>query len=122
MIEQVNTPLDRPFYLAEWLIDPQSCQIQGPENEVKLEPKVMAVLVCLAENSGQVISREQLEADVWADMVVGYDALASTIIKLRKAFGDDSKQPRFIETVPKKGYRLMVAPAAVTVADQIAQR
>ncbi|MCW8853522.1 MAG: winged helix-turn-helix domain-containing protein [Gammaproteobacteria bacterium] len=107
MTEQLNIPPGSAFQLAEWHIDPQSGRINTHDSEAKLEPKVMAVLVCLAQNAGQVISREQLEAEVWSDMVVGYDSLASTIIKLRKAFGDDSKNPHIIETVPKKGYRLI---------------
>ena len=56
---------------------------------------------------GEVISREELEANLWAGRVVGYDAVANTIIKLRKAFGDDSRHPRIIETIPKTGYRLI---------------
>ena len=113
MTEQLNIPPGSAFQLAEWHVDPQSGRIHTRDSEAKLEPKVMAVLVCLAQSAGQVISREQLEAEVWTDMVVGYDSLASTIIKLRKAFGDDSKNPHIIETVPKKGYRLIaeVCPA-----------
>jgi len=67
----------------------------------------MAVLLCLAKNPGEVIQREQIEETAWAGMVVGYGSLASAIIKLRKAFGDDSKKRRYIETVSKKGYRLI---------------
>jgi len=67
----------------------------------------MTVLVCLAQKQGQVISREELEETAWQGMVVGYDSLASAIIKLRKAFGDNAKKPCIIETVPKKGYRLI---------------
>ncbi|WP_455218451.1 winged helix-turn-helix domain-containing tetratricopeptide repeat protein [Kaarinaea lacus] len=99
--------IEQPFWIADWLIDPPTCRIKRGDIETKLEPKVMTVLTCLAENAGQVVSRDELEATVWKDMVVGYDSLASTIIKLRKAFDDDSKNPQFIETVPKRGYRLI---------------
>jgi TolB-like protein/DNA-binding winged helix-turn-helix (wHTH) protein/Tfp pilus assembly protein PilF len=102
-----------PFWINDWHIDPDACRIQRGDEVVKLEPKVMTVLVCLAEEAGKVISREQLEARAWPGMVVGYDSLASTIIKLRKAFGDDSKNPTIIETVSKKGYRL-IAPVSTT--------
>ncbi len=67
----------------------------------------MAVLVCLAQQAGNVVSREQLEAEVWSGRIVGYDSLSNAIIKLRKAFGDSSRQPEIIETIPKKGYRLI---------------
>lgn len=98
-----------PFWLEDWYVEPSTGRIKRQESIIKLEPKVMRVLVCLARDTGQVISRASLESEVWANMVVGYDALASTIIKLRKALGDDPKNPHFIETVPKKGYRLIVA-------------
>lgn len=98
-----------PFQLGEWSVDPDSGHLQGKDVELKLEPKVMKVLVLLAQNPGKVVSREELEARVWAGMVVGYDAVSGSIIKLRKALGDDSHHPRYIETVSKKGYRL-IAP------------
>ena len=67
----------------------------------------MGVLLCLARRPGQVVTREQLEGDVWRGMVVGYDALSNAIAKLRKAFDDDPQHPRIIETIPKVGYRLI---------------
>ncbi|VAW63633.1 Adenylate cyclase [hydrothermal vent metagenome] len=99
--------INAPFYIDKWLIDPLSNRIRCEDREIKLEPKVMAVLICLARNPGKVIKREQIEETAWAGMVVGYGSLASAIIKLRKAFGDNSGKRRFIETVSKKGYRLI---------------
>lgn len=99
----------RPFRVAGWTVEPASNRLQGEGTEVRLEPRVMALLVCLAQRPGEPVAREEIERQVWGRAVVGYDALTSSIIKLRKALGDDSRQPRFIETVPKKGYRL-IAP------------
>ena len=104
-LEQVD--IQKPFGINGWQVDPALCRIKYGSKEIKLEPKVMTVLLCLAQHAGQVMSREQLESMAWKDMVVGYDSLASSINKLRKAFGDDSKNPQFIETVPKRGYRLI---------------
>jgi TolB-like protein/DNA-binding winged helix-turn-helix (wHTH) protein len=98
-----------PYYIDEWYVDPSTCRIRSGERETKVEPRVMAVLCYLADRPGQVVAREELEAAVWTGMVVGYDALTSAVIKLRKAFDDDSRKPRFIETVSKRGYRL-IAP------------
>ena len=67
----------------------------------------MALLLYLVNRPGTVVSREELEDEIWKDMVVGYDALNNTIAKLRKAFDDNPKNPKFIHTVPKKGYRLI---------------
>jgi len=112
-----NTPGNEfgqsPFYIGKWLVDPASGRIRQDKTEIKLEPKVMEVLVYLAQRPGKVITRENLEQDVWTGTVVGYDAQTATIIKLRKALGDDSRKPKYIETVPKKGYRL-IADVGVT--------
>ncbi|MHB1143382.1 MAG: winged helix-turn-helix domain-containing tetratricopeptide repeat protein [Thiobacillus sp.] len=100
---------ERPFRIGDWLVDPAvGCLTRGGRS-VKLEPKVMDLLVHLAQQRGKVLSREELEEAVWSGTVVGYDALTSAIIKLRKAFDDDSRHPWLIETVPKRGYRL-IAP------------
>lgn len=123
MIEPIEITLDGPFMVGEWHVEPATGRISLDKSEVRLEPKVMEVLVCLAQEAGKVVTREQLEATAWAGTVVGYDSLASTIIKLRKAFDDDSRNPRVIETVPKRGYRLIAAvkPALTEKADTAAE-
>ncbi|MDX5152549.1 MAG: winged helix-turn-helix domain-containing protein, partial [Acidiferrobacterales bacterium] len=78
-----------PFEIGDWVVDPDSGRLRRGDDEVKLEPKVMAVLVYLAQQPGKVFSREELESTVWAGTVVGYDALSNSVIKLRKALGDD---------------------------------
>ena len=103
-----------PFRVAQWEIDPASNRMRLGRKEVRVEPKVMAVLVYLANRPDRVVSRTQLEADVWTGMVVSYDAVTGAIQKLRRVFDDDPAAPRFIETISKKGYRL-VAP--VTACD-----
>lgn len=100
-----------PFQVGDWIVDPSSSQLEKNGDAVKIEPKVMQVLVYLAEHSGQVVGREELEAAVWSGLVVGYDAVSGSIIKLRKAFGDDSRKPEYIQTISKKGYRL-IAPVS----------
>jgi len=107
MTELAHISHTQAFMLGEWQVDPDSYHIKRGDSEVKLAPKVMQVLLCLAEQPGKVVSREALERTVWAGSVVGYDAIAGTVIKLRKALGDDSRHPRYIETVSKKGYRLL---------------
>jgi TolB-like protein/DNA-binding winged helix-turn-helix (wHTH) protein len=97
------------FHVADWYVDIDANRIHCDEQAIKLESKVMSLLIYLAKNQGNVVSREQLEAEVWTDRVISYDALTSCITRLRKVLGDDSRNPHFIETVPKKGYRL-IAP------------
>lgn len=72
----------------------------------------MAVLLLLARRAGEVISREELLATVWSGSVVGDDTLTQAVIKLRKALGDDTRSPRYIETIAKRGYRLVATVRA----------
>lgn len=104
----------QPFRVAGWWVDPGACRIAREGEELHLEPKVMQVLVHLAERRGQVVSRQELEQLVWTGTVVGYEAVTNAVIKLRKALDDDARHPEIIETIPKRGYRLLadVAPAA----------
>jgi TolB-like protein/DNA-binding winged helix-turn-helix (wHTH) protein/Tfp pilus assembly protein PilF len=111
-----NMDLSQPFMLGEWLVEPAIERIRKGDLEEKVEPRVMDLLTCLASNPGEVISREEVESKVWSGMVVGYDALTSAMIKLRKAFHDDSKHPQIIQTVSKRGYRLMVDVSPVSSA------
>jgi TolB-like protein/DNA-binding winged helix-turn-helix (wHTH) protein/Tfp pilus assembly protein PilF len=104
----------RSFFINEWQVDPGALRIASGGKELRLEPRVMRVLVYLAERPREVVSRQELEDHVWTGMVVGYDAVTNTITKLRKAFGDSSSEPRFIETIPKTGYRMI---ATVTPAE-----
>jgi len=102
--------------VGEWLVEPAIERISKGNLEEKLEPRVMDLLVCLSSKGGEVITREELEAKVWVGMVVGYDALTSAMIKLRKAFHDNSKHPEIIQTVSKRGYRLIVEVTSVNSA------
>jgi DNA-binding winged helix-turn-helix (wHTH) protein/TolB-like protein len=94
------------FRLAEWTVQPQLNTLERNGHAVRLEPKVMQVLVCLAEYQGELVTKEQLIRAVWADAFVTDDVLTRCISELRKVLNDDPKQPRFIETIPKGGYRL----------------
>ncbi len=76
---------------------------------VRLEPKVMQVLECLAETPGEVVTRDALVARVWPGVFVTDDVLHRAIRELRRAFGDDTAKPAYVETIRKRGYRL-IAP------------
>ncbi|MGD9385891.1 MAG: winged helix-turn-helix domain-containing protein, partial [Thioalkalispiraceae bacterium] len=101
LVEQQN------FWLADWQVKPGLNVIEKDGEAIQLEPKVMAVLVTLASRPGEVFSRQQLEDQVWQGTVVGYDALAKAVNKLREALGDNKKDPHYIQTISKKGYRLV---------------
>ena len=99
--------------VGDCLVDPAANRIICGAREAHLEPRSMEVLVHLLEHAGQVVSRDRLQAAIWGEVVVGDDSLTNAIIKIRKALGDDARNPRFVETIPKRGYRLLapVEPA-----------
>lgn len=93
--------------VGEWRALGASGELIGPNGVQRLEPKVMELLFVLASRPNEVFTREELHLRLWPETVVGDDSLARLVFKLRKAFGDDeSKTPRFLETLPKRGYRL----------------
>jgi adenylate cyclase len=95
------------FFIADKLIEPTSNSILSGGETTRIEPKAMRVLMLLASKAGQVVTREELEDTVWTNLIVGPDSLTNTVIKLRRALGDEAKNSRFIETIPKTGYRLI---------------
>jgi TolB-like protein/DNA-binding winged helix-turn-helix (wHTH) protein/Flp pilus assembly protein TadD len=98
---------DARFCLGDWVVHPARHHLSRDGNEVRLEPKVMRVLVFLAESPQRVVKRAELEAAVWPGMIVTDDAVTNTVIKLRRALGDDARNPQYIETIAKSGYRLI---------------
>src|ERR1700693_2470211 len=109
----LTTDANGVFYVGDWLVEPELNRIQRNGEKAHLEPKVMEVLVCLSRANGSVISKEQLIRQVWPDTFVTDDVLKVSIWQLRKAFQDDSKHPKVIETIPKGGYRLLLPVRAV---------
>ena len=114
--------LQAGFRIGECLIEPRQNRIVRGEIEVRLEPRVMDVLVCLAERAGEVVSRETLNEQVWGNVVVTDQAVTNCISELRHHLGDDRSAHRVIETIPKRGYRLtapvQLAPGTDPPADQ----
>jgi len=98
-----------PFRLGPWTVRPDLNRVSGPDGDVRLEPRVMAVLVRLAADHGQVVGRLDLLDAVWGDAVVGEEILTRAISELRRIFGDSAREPRYIETIINNGYRLVAA-------------
>lgn len=97
------------FSVGKWTVDSETGELIDGENRERLEPKTMDLLRLLATRPGQVFGREQIMAALWPDAIVAEDALARTLFKLRRALGDDAKSSQFVETLPKRGYRLIAA-------------
>jgi TolB-like protein/DNA-binding winged helix-turn-helix (wHTH) protein/Flp pilus assembly protein TadD len=108
-IDTPAIPTQGRLRVGDWIVEPDLNRLSAPGKAVRIEPKAMAVLLHLANRPGQVVSRETLLSEVWPGVVGGDNSLTQVIIKLRKALGDDSDRPTYIQTVTKRGYRL-VAP------------
>jgi len=106
-----SLPARPPLQIGAWRADPAANELVRGTETVRVEPKVMQVLVALADRAGSVVTRDELLSLVWPGVVVGDEALTQTIIKLRKALGDSPRDPAYVETIAKRGYRL-IAPAS----------
>src|SRR6476659_9973841 len=105
------------FRLGDWLVQPALCRLSKDGRTVQVRAKVMDLLAYLAARAGEVIPKDRLLDDVWGSQAISESALTRTVTELRQALGDDAEQPRLLETIPKRGYRLIapVAPALEAV-------
>jgi DNA-binding winged helix-turn-helix (wHTH) protein/tetratricopeptide (TPR) repeat protein len=103
--------MDGEFRVGTWLVQPSLDLISRNGTTIHLEPKVMEVLVCLAQHAGEPVSKEELLQTIWPGTYVSDDVLKRCIFELRRVFEDDVREPRTIATIPKRGYRL-IAPVS----------
>jgi DNA-binding winged helix-turn-helix (wHTH) protein/TolB-like protein/Flp pilus assembly protein TadD len=111
-INELNSRLQ----VGEWWVDPTTNELGRAGETLRIEPKAMEVLMALASRPGAAVGRSELLSAVWPGVVVGDEALTQSIIKLRKALGDNPRSPSYIETISKRGYRLI---APVRPADSV---
>ncbi|MEJ2147322.1 MAG: protein kinase [Acidobacteriota bacterium] len=97
----------RTFTVGEWRVRPPLNRIERGEEARHLEPRAMDLLVYLADHAGEVLSKDRLVRAVWPEAFVTDGAVTYSITRLRQLLGDDARDPRFIETIPRRGYRLI---------------
>jgi TolB-like protein/DNA-binding winged helix-turn-helix (wHTH) protein len=102
-------PPPKTLRVGDWFVNPLSGEIARGEERVRLEARTMRLLLCLAQTPGEVVSIDSLLNQVWSGVVVTPDSVYQAVAALRRLLGDDAKQPAYIVTVPRLGYRL-VAP------------
>jgi DNA-binding winged helix-turn-helix (wHTH) protein len=95
-----------PFGIGDHHVEPAANLIGGQ----RIDSKAMEVLLCLARAAPEVVSHARLLECVWPHVVVGDNVVHQAVAHLRKALGDDARSPRYIETIPRRGYRLLVEP------------
>lgn len=98
------------FYLGEFFVEPLSGQVTGPQGSAHLPPTASEVLLCLARRPSVVVDKEELLAEVWGSGRGSPEALSHAISDIRHALGDRADNPAFIQTLPRRGYRLIVTP------------
>ena len=104
----------KKFTFTNFVVDAKASLIIKNGQEKRIEAKVMSLLVLLASNAGEVITRKEILAGVWSDVIVSEESISQIIYSLRNALGDDAKQPKYIETIPKKGYRFIAEVSLFT--------
>ena len=107
--------LKQGFRLNGWEVRPLTGDVAGADGTVHLEPKVMEVLAALAQRAGEVVEREELLRLVWGSRAaVADEPLTRCIAELRRVLGDSRQTPTFIQTIPKRGYRLLCPVTPLT--------
>lgn len=117
--------------IGEWKVDVEGNRLLRGRRTVRIEPKAMGVLRALHARAGGLLSKEELIREVWGEVAVSDEVLTTAVYQLRRALGDDHRAPRYIETVPRRGYRLIageprrrfgwqIAAAAVTMVIVVA--
>jgi TolB-like protein/DNA-binding winged helix-turn-helix (wHTH) protein len=100
-------PPPKTLRIGDWLVNPLSGELSRGEERVRLEARTMRLLLCLAERPDEVVSIDTLLSQVWSGVVVTPDSVYQAVAGLRRLLGDDAKQPAYIVTVPRLGYRLV---------------
>ena len=80
--------------------------------EIELTPRLFDALLYFVQNAGQLLDKDRLMSELWPDVVVEENSLSQSVSALRKALGDDAQSPRFIQTVPRRGFRFVAAVVA----------
>lgn len=108
----MDQPSGTSLRIGAWRVNPASGQISREGETVRVEARTMRLLICLAERAGQVVSIDDLLEHAWAGVIVTPDSVYQAITSLRRLLGDDPKQPIYIATVPRLGYRMVATVSA----------
>jgi TolB-like protein len=112
-----NIIMDHGVDFGGFRFEPPSGRLWFGEREIRLTPKAAGVLAALVARAGELVTKQELFASLWGDVAVSDDALTSCVQELRKALADNVKQPRFIETRHRRGYRF-IAPLSGASPDE----
>jgi transcriptional activator of cad operon len=126
----MDCPAGESIRIGSWRVDPALNEISRDGRTVRLEARAMGLLLRLAQRPGEVVSVDDLITDVWAGVVVTTDSVYQAVALLRRELGDDARQPAYIATIPRLGYRMVAnvcpwteedAPSLMPIAADDAQ-
>ena len=100
-------PARTMFRVGAWRVNPTTGEISRDGEVQRLEARAMLLLVCLAERAGEVVSVDDLLSKAWSGVNVSPDSVYQAVASLRRQLGDDAREPSYIATVPRLGYRLV---------------
>jgi len=103
----MDCPSAVPLRIGAWCVNPNAGQISREGEIVRVEARTMRLLLCLAGRPGEVVSIDDLLDQVWSGVIVTPDSVYQAVAALRRLLGDDAKQPAYIATVPRLGYRMV---------------
>ena len=98
------------FYLGDMLVQPLKGEVTGRAGSQHLPPKAVEVLLCLASEPGELVTRDVLLNEVWGAGQGSQEALSHAVSEIRHVLGDHPSDPVFVQTLPKRGYRLLISP------------
>jgi TolB-like protein/DNA-binding winged helix-turn-helix (wHTH) protein len=107
MPSERDRPAKAALRIGDWVVHPLADTMTRGGDTVRLETRTMRLLLCLANRAGEVVSIDDLLTEVWAGVIVTPDSVYQAVTALRRLLGDDSRQPTYIATVPRRGYRLI---------------
>ena len=109
LTEEMDPPIDfdNGFRVGDFEVYPKRLALVRDNSTQRLEPKVMAVLVHLAQHADEVVTRNEFADEVWRGRVVSDEVLSRDISILRSQLGDNAKEPDYVMTIPRVGYRLI---------------
>ena len=102
--------------IADWAFTPETGVLRRGDDEHRLEHRTASLLDHLARHAGELVSHADIIKYVWDERAVSPNSVAVVISDIRRALGDDPREPRYIETLPKRGYRLIAETAAAESA------
>ena len=105
----MDQPTDTALRIGAWHVEPNHGRMSRGDDVVRLEPRTMRLLLLLARRVGETVSADEMLEEVWPGVIVTPDSVYQAVASLRRLLGDDPKQPSYIATVPRAGYRMVAS-------------